>query len=77
MSSTLKISKRFYVSVLDGSRHVLALGPFDTHAEALDRVGDVEVYVRERDARAPWYAFGTCGVDAERHPRGKLNAALP
>ncbi len=70
------LTKRFYVTVTDGPRYVLALGPFDTHGEALDRVSTVEDYVRERDVRSPWYAFGTGSVEAEEHDCGKLNAEL-
>lgn len=64
--------KRFYVSVLDGPRHNLLAGPFDTHAEALAEVERVRAVALELDAKAHFYAFGTCSVGDYSEP-GFLN----
>lgn len=67
----------FYVSVVDGGRIGLALGPFDSHADAEQRVDEVRAYVREHDTspRSAFYAFGTVKVGDCRIP-GKLNGVL-
>lgn len=66
----------FYVSVIDGGRKALALGPFATHAEALDRVEDVHEFCLGRwPDEAHWWAYGTARVRVGR-PAGKLNAQL-
>jgi len=65
----------YYVSVIDGSRYVLALGPFiNDHQAALDRVDAVRDYVRDHDPRGHFYSFGTARTDSDRP--GKLNAIL-
>lgn len=72
----------YYVSVQDGARFALLLGPFrDNHAGALAMVDKVRAAACEQDARAHWYAFGTCRMDptpdTEPGPRcGSLNAAM-
>jgi len=70
----------YYVTVVDGSRVVFALGPFQEHGEALARVDEVNRVVQEQwnpDGRATFYAFGTAcvGYGGTKTP-GKLNAAL-
>lgn len=52
--------RRFYVTVVDGPRSGLMAGPFETHQEALDRVDAANRVAQEADARAFWYAYGTC-----------------
>lgn len=49
----------YYVSVIDGGRTALLLGPFQTHQEALDHVEPVRAKGGELDPRAAFYAFGT------------------
>lgn len=66
----------YYVSVIDGQRHIKALGPFvNNHGLALGMVDTVRAKAIEIDPKAPWYAFGTCRTDEDAGP-GKLNAAL-
>lgn len=63
----------YYVSVIDGPRSALLLGPFENdHAAALAMVDKVRAKAEEVDPRASWYAFGTCRMDASRP--GRLNA---
>lgn len=67
----------YYVSVLDGSRYALALGPFETHAEALAEVKAVQAYCNEKSDRAWFYGYGTCRLlKEEEAPAGKLNSDL-
>jgi hypothetical protein len=68
--------QRFYVSVIDGGRRGLLLGPFATHAAALARVNVVRSWCIDRDQRAHWYGFGTAGMapPAGAWPRGTLAA---
>lgn len=49
----------YYVSVMDGDRRALLLGPFPTHQQALDMVEPVRAKGLELDPRALWYEFGT------------------
>jgi hypothetical protein len=66
----------YYVSVVDGRRYALALGPFDTHAAALERVGPVRDYCNKQSDRAWFYGYGTCRLEpGDEHPPGKLNGA--
>lgn len=65
----------YYVSVVDGGQHVLALGPFvNDHQAALDQVDRVKALVEERDPRGHWYGYGTARSSSSRP--GKLNAEL-
>jgi hypothetical protein len=64
----------FYVSVVDGKRRGLLLGPFETHAEALERVDDGRRLAQTFNDDAFWYGFGTARVEAETLPEGRLNA---
>jgi hypothetical protein len=55
----------YYVTVRDGERYALLLGPFtNDHQRALDAVEEVRRVAEELDPRASWYAFGTARVDA-------------
>ena len=68
----------YYVSVMDGGRTVLALGPFREHDEALanvQRVNDEVVARWNPEGRANFYAFGTTAM-INYHQPGKLNAVL-
>jgi hypothetical protein len=67
---------RFYVSVIDGSRWRVILGPFVEHADALSHVELARNLALELDPHAHWYAFGTCQMEHGR-ARGSLNDWLP
>jgi hypothetical protein len=69
----------YYVSVVDGDRYALLLGPFSEHATALDAAPQVAEWAQERDGRAHFYAFGTCRrPDDDSVPirYGSLNTAF-
>ena len=63
----------YYVSVVDGKRRGLLLGPFDTHGEALKRVDEGRTLARRVNRDAHWFAYGTARVVAESLPTGRLN----
>ena len=67
----------YYVSVRDGKRAALLLGPFtDDHQAALDMVDAVRAKSAEIDPRAVFYSYGTCrvwGVDRVPIRPGSLN----
>lgn len=67
----------FYVSVEDhgGGRHVLALGPFNTHGAALERVDEVRRWVCDHFREGHWCGFGTARHRNGR-PAGKFNDEL-
>ena len=66
----------FYVSVVDGTRRGLLVGPFDTREQALAEVETVRAYVTRWDDRAHFYGFGTArwSGPAGRMPAGRLNS---
>ena len=69
----------YYVSVEDGGRHILALGPYQEHGQALALVDTVRREVLEKwDAggKAHWYGYGTAVVKHGPFRPGKLNATL-
>ncbi len=59
---------RYYVSVIDGERYAFLLGPYATHAEALDQVDRGTRLAYDADPRAPWYAYGTARVPDDAGP---------
>lgn len=64
----------FYVSIIDGKRVSLALGPFKNHEDAKRAVPRVKDYVQEHYTWAAFWAFGTSRWTGEDvPPRGKLN----
>jgi len=65
----------FYVSVIDGPRYGLLLGPFAQHEQALALVEAVSKKANELDPRAWFYAFGTC--KAQGTEPGRLNSLFP
>lgn len=72
--------ENYYVSVAvfncnagPPAKFALALGPFATHQEALDKVADVKAYVSPSDSFCE-YSYGTC--KSETAKPGKLNAEL-
>lgn len=63
----------YYTSVVDGPDYGLLLGPFETHGEALEWVDRVRAAAEKANARAVFYAFGSCRAkDSYREP-GRLN----
>jgi hypothetical protein len=65
----------YYVSVRDGARYGLLLGPFELHEDALSHVDDVREAAERGDPWAHFYAFGTC--KSETTEPGKLNDQFP
>jgi hypothetical protein len=63
------------VSIVDGDRRSLALGPFNTHGEALGYVDRVRRFVEQTTRDAHWWAFGTCHHRTGQ-PVGVLNGKL-
>lgn len=67
----------YYVSAMkpDGSAYWLMRGPFDRHADALDKVSETMNKAIEIDPRAQWMAWGTCRLPADlvRADPGKMN----
>jgi hypothetical protein len=61
----------FYVSVTNGNRKLLALGPFDRHGDALAEVDRVRRFVVDRDRDGWTYQFGTA-----RHPSARAAGVL-
>ena len=53
---------RFYVSVVDGTRYGLLLGPYSDHAGALANVQRGKHLAEAANDRAFWYAYGTCSL---------------
>jgi hypothetical protein len=66
----------YYVSVLDGPKHGLLAGPYDTHQKALDMVGPAKEIAQEVDPWAWFYAFGTCKMPEGYDKPGVLNHLL-
>lgn len=57
--------RRFYVSVVDGSRYGFLIGPFKLHQTALSIVDDVSKLTQERYPWSHFYSFGTCSLPKE------------
>ena len=67
----------YYVSIVNGTRKCLALGPFtNNHTAALSQVQRVNDYVGEHYPGGCFYAYGTCRVITNSPPEGKLNKQL-
>lgn len=66
----------FYVTIRDGSRFSLALGPFETHKRARFELPRVKRYVGEHYNWASFWFYGTSRVTCGPLPKGKLNAVL-
>ena len=56
----------FYVSVIDGKKHGLLLGPYPTKEEAEGQVERGRKLANDADPWAHFYAFGTCWMMVER-----------
>lgn len=64
----------YYVSVIDGNRFGLLLGPFNSHQEALDKVEAVSNKAYELNpSEAAFAGFGTLRIEDYNRP-GKLNS---
>lgn len=61
----------YYVSVIDGPRKGLLLGPYDTHEAALQNVdhGKNLAYESDNYSRSWFYAYGTCRVESDKLPK--------
>ena len=67
----------YFVSVYDqGKPPILALGPFPTHQEAIDKVEIVRSYVNEKDPAGHFYSYGTARQEKGSGNLGKLNDRL-
>lgn len=70
----------YYVSVIDGNRKALLLGPFtNNHQAAIDHIEIARELAYQFDPRSHWYAFGTCrlpGDDSVPIRAGKFNHLL-
>lgn len=55
-------TRKFYVSAQDNSRYKIVRGPFTTHEKALDAVESTKNLVFAIDAKAHFYAWGTCSA---------------
>ena len=67
----------YYVSIVDGGRLCLALGPFRTHAPAIAAVSPVRTYCNRMDGRCHFMTFGTVRVTDGTDTPGRLNDRLP
>jgi hypothetical protein len=65
----------YYVTAQDGSHYWLMRGPFDSHQQALDLVGETMSKAVSLDPRAQWKAWGTSRLPADlvRADPGKMN----
>lgn len=63
----------YYVSIINGSRCLLALGPFRYRRHALRLVRHVRRRAEDYDSFAHFYAYGTVRL-ADGNRRGRLNA---
>lgn len=66
----------YYVSVVDGSKYALMLGPFETHEEALAMVKQCRDKAEEIEPRSYWWQWGTCREDDDgtnEYRLGKMN----
>ena len=75
--------EHFYVSIIDGDRKSLALGPFAVHADAIANVDKVRDFLCGPDGagqggRAWFWEYGTARVKLpiSECPAGKLNGQL-
>jgi len=66
----------YYVSVRDGTRWGLLLGPFGEHDEALAWVDRVRAEAYKVDLKAAFYGFGTTAMSATYTKPGLLNDRL-
>jgi hypothetical protein len=66
----------YYVSVVDGTRTGLLLGPFKKHQRALDAVPAARAKAEDLDPRAHWYAYGTVRMARGYTNPGRLNSFL-
>lgn len=62
MNDDIRTDKKYYyVSVMDGDRRGLLLGPYNTHVEALENVDRGKSLALKHDCKAWFYGYGTAG----------------
>lgn len=66
------IGDGYYVSVKDGLKFALLAGPYETHAEALDKVRRASDLASERDPWAWFYHYGTVRMKDSYRALGKF-----
>lgn len=72
----METKEGYFVSILNGSKCCLALGPFATKGEAEVRVDDVWSYCSATFEESVFWAYGTCKVTSTNLLPGKLNEIL-
>lgn len=65
----------YYVSIVDGPRHALVAGPFQTHEAALRAVEPARKAGYDTDPKSHFYGWGTAKAP-NGYPVGKLNRSL-
>lgn len=55
----------YFVSAVDNGQFWLLAGPYETHAEALERVDRVRIIACEHEPKAFFYASGRAGLIPE------------
>ena len=65
----------YYVSVIDGRRKALLVGPFAHQRQAAFAVDKTRRAAEDIDAKAAFYSFGTAKA-ATGHREGSLNGAV-
>ena len=67
----------YYVTMVDGARRALLLGPFpNDHRGAQARVDAVRQKTAEVDPMSAFYGFGTCRMPADYMKPGRLNGYM-
>lgn len=66
----------YYVTMIDGPKTALLLGPFDFHFEALEMVEPARKAAIEINGFYHFCAFGTAKLTARDLPDGKFNSKL-
>lgn len=70
------MSRRYYVSVIDGGNYRFLAGPFATHDEALAKVDAARELAIEYDRKAWFYTYGTARAPKGWDKPGIFNAQL-
>lgn len=68
--------KGYFVSMINGKRTALLVGPYATHQEALAMVDKAKEKAIQLNLWCVFYTFGTCKIESDSLPTGKLNEQL-